>query len=240
MHRALTLGMIAGALATVGCTQARSESGGPIVGRDYKVGEFNRIDLGGAYDLTVRTGSAPTVHARGGQNVIDKLEVEVRGDTLVIRPKKKGLDIGWNSHGKVELTVTVPALRAASLAGAGDIRIDRVAGDSFEGSIAGSGDLRLDKVEVATVKFDISGAGSVNVTDGRARHAEYGITGAGDIHAKGLTSETASISIAGAGGVQASATKTANVSIVGAGDVNLAGGAKCSVSKVGAGDVHCS
>jgi hypothetical protein len=239
MRRALLLGIIAGALATVGCSQARGESGGPIVERAYQVGEFDRIDLGGAYDLTVRTGSAVTVHARGGQSVLDKMEVDVKDGTLRIRPKKNGM-FNWSHNGKVDLTVTVPALRGASLAGAGDIKIDRIAGDSFEGSVAGAGDLRLDTVEVGKLSFDIAGAGSVYVTKGRAKDASYGISGAGDIHAKGLTSETASVSIAGAGGIHANATKTADISIVGAGDVTLAGGAKCTVSKVGAGDVHCS
>ena len=240
MRRALTLGIIAATVAAAGCTEARSEDGGPIVERDYKVGEFDRIDLGGAYDLTVRTGAAPSVHARGGENVLDRMDVEVKNGTLVIRPKKKGWDLGWTSNGKVDLTITVPSLSGASLAGAGDIRIDRVAGDSFEGNIAGSGDLRVEKIEVGSLKFDVAGAGNVHAISGRAKNAEYGITGAGDIQAKGVTSETASVSITGAGGVTANATKTADVSIVGAGDVNLAGGAKCTVSKVGAGDVHCS
>ena len=240
MHRSLVLGIIAASVAAAGCTEARSESAGPIVDRDYEVGEFDRIDLGGAYDVTVRTGAAPSVHARGGQNVLDRLQVEAKNGTLIIRPDKRD---GWfnrSSNGKVAVTVTVPSLRGASLAGAGDIQIDRIAGDSFEGSIAGAGDLRVETIEVGSVKFDIAGSGSVHVAKGRARNAEYGITGAGDIHANGLTSETASVSIAGAGGVNASATKTAQVDIVGAGDVNLAGGAKCTVSKVGAGDVHCS
>ena len=107
MRRALLLGIIAGGLATVGCSQARGESGGPIVDRDYKVAEIDRIDLGGAYDLTVRTGSAVSVHARGGQNVLDRMEVDVKDGTLRIRPKKKGM-FNWTSNGRVDLTVTVP------------------------------------------------------------------------------------------------------------------------------------
>ena len=239
MKRAIKLGIMAAAAAMAGCSEARSQNGGPVTDRDYQVGEFNRIELGGAYDMTVHTGPEVSVHARGGQNVLDKLEVEVKGDTLVVRPKKEGWSWGRHSNGKVELTVTLPALRAASLAGAGGIRIDQVSGDSFEGSISGAGDLRIEKVDVGSLKFDVAGAGSIYAS-GKSRTADYGITGAGDVVAKGLTSETASISITGAGGVTANATKTANVSIVGAGDVNLAGGAKCSVSKVGSGDVNCS
>ena len=57
--------------------------------------------------------------------------------------------------------MTVPQLRAASLAGAGGIRIDKVQGDSFEGEVAGSGDLSIQSLDVGSLKVSIAGAGSV-------------------------------------------------------------------------------
>ena len=41
--------------------EARSENGGPEISRNFEVGAFDRIELQGAYDTTVRTGSAPSV-----------------------------------------------------------------------------------------------------------------------------------------------------------------------------------
>ena len=58
MKRAIALGMTAAALAAAGCTEARSENGGPAVDRNYQVGEFDRIELSGPYSATVRTGAA--------------------------------------------------------------------------------------------------------------------------------------------------------------------------------------
>jgi hypothetical protein len=239
MHRSIMFGIITASLAAAGCTEARSENGGPVAERDFKVGDFDRIELAGAYDTTVRTGSAPSVHAKGNSQALDDLEVAVRNGTLVISHKKRS-GFNWRRQGKLELTVTVPSLRGAELAGAGDIRVDRVAGDSFEGRINGAGDLHLERVEVGSLKLAISGAGTATAKAGSARNVNYSVAGAGDIHAKDVSSETASVSIAGAGGVSARATKTANVSIMGAGDVNLTGGAKCTISKMGPGDVHCS
>ena len=239
MRRAIVLGIIAAAMAAAGCTEARSENGGPAIERDFKVGEFDRIELRGAYDTTVRTGSAPSVRAKGNEDVINDLEVAVHDRKLVISHKKRN-GVSWRRQGKLELTVTVPSLRGAELAGAGDIRIDRIKGDRFEGQINGAGDLHVDTVEVGSLKLAISGAGNATAKSGSARTVDYSIAGAGDINAKDVKSETASVSVAGAGGVSAYASKTASVSIMGAGSVDLTGGARCSVSKMGPGSVNCS
>ena len=239
MKRAIVLGIAAASVAASGCSAARSEDGGPRVERDYKVGSFDRIELAGAYDTTVRTGSAPSVHAQGNQKAIDNLEVEVKGGILVIKHKNK-MSWGWGKHGKVTLTVTVPSLRGAELAGSGDINIDRVAGDSFDGAIAGSGNLKVDHLEVGKLKLAIAGSGNATAGSGRAKSAEYDIAGSGGIDAKGIAVDTASVSIAGSGNIDAQASNTASVSIMGSGDVELTGGAKCTVSKAGSGNARCS
>jgi hypothetical protein len=239
MRIAMVLGMAA-AVAATGCGQARSENGGPTVERNYGVGNFDRIDLAGAYDVTVHTGAAPGVRARGDEKMIERLVVEVRDGVLRIHPKKeRGFHWG-RSHGKITVNVTVPSLRAAQLAGAGDVRIDQVKGARFDGGIAGSGDLVIDRIEVDALKLEIAGAGSAKAVSGRAKSAAYDIAGSGGIDAKGITTETASVSIAGAGSVEAHAANTASVSIMGAGDVDVIGGAKCTISKAGAGNVRCS
>lgn len=239
MRRAFALSIAAAVIAVAGCGAARSEDGGPVVDRDYKVGSFDKIELAGSYDANVTTGGAPSVHARGNEKAIENLEVVVENGSLVIRSKNKGW--GWGSHhGKIALTVTVPSLRAAELAGSGDIKIDKVAGDSFSGAVAGSGNLSVGQVEVGNLKLEIAGSGNASAGSGRAKTADYGIAGSGGIDAKGVAVETASVSIAGSGGVDGQASNTASVSIMGSGDVNLTGGAKCTVSKAGSGNARCS
>jgi hypothetical protein len=240
MRIAIVLGMAA-AVAAAGCSRAHSEDGGPTVEKNYAVGNFDRIDLAGAYDVTVKTGANPGVQARGGEKMIEKLVVEVRDGVLRIRPEKeRGFRWGRSHHGKVTVNVTVPSVRGTRLSGAGDIRIDQVKGDEFAGEIAGAGDLTIDRVEVGALKLEIAGAGNAKAASGHAKSAEYEIAGAGGIDAKGITTETASVSIAGAGSVAAHAANTASVSIRGAGDVDVTGGAKCTISKAGAGNVRCS
>lgn len=241
MRSAIMTGVLVTALGAAGCARDRTESAGPMVQRNYEVGAFDRIELAGAYEATVRTGAAPSVHAKGGEKVLEHLVVEIDGDTLKVHPRKRGFSWGgWGKGSRVELTITVPALKAAELAGSGGMRIDRVTGDSFNGGVAGSGNLNIDRIEVEQLKIGIAGSGNANAGTGTARTVEYEIAGSGAINARGVAAEDASISIAGSGGVVAQATGTAKVDIAGSGDVDLTGGAKCSVSKAGSGDVRCS
>src|SRR4051794_20349742 len=98
------------AFSTAGCSRENVGVPGPTVERNYQVGGFDKIELAGAYDATVRTGAAPSVHAQGGENVLDRLVVEVKGDKLLIHPKQHiGFHWNWGGRdGHVQLTITVP------------------------------------------------------------------------------------------------------------------------------------
>ena len=241
MRIALAAAVIAASTATSACGQARSQDGGPVVSRNYTVGGFDQIEVAGPYNVQVRTGANVSVSARGPQSTLEHMVVEVRGNRLLIHPERqKGwFHSGWRHSGKIDVTVTVPQLRGAAIAGSGDINVDRVKGDRFEGDIAGSGSLGVNAIDVGTLKLSIAGSGGTKVAGGRAQRAEYEIAGSGDIDARNVQTQNADVSIAGSGNIAAQATGTADVSIMGSGDVEVTGGAKCSVSKAGSGSVRC-
>jgi hypothetical protein len=242
MRKSIAAAVIAASTATSACGQMHDEGAGPTVSRNYQVGNFHEIEVAGPYEVAVRTGGNPAVSAQGSQKLLDKTVVEVRGDKLVIRPESNHnfFNWGWGSHGKADFTVTVPQLSGATIAGSGDIRVDHVRGERFDGAVAGSGGLNLDSVEVGALKLSIGGSGSAKAATGKAQAADYSIGGSGDIDAGAVQTQQAKVSIAGSGSVKAHATGTADVSIMGSGDVDVSGGAKCSVSKAGSGDVRCS
>jgi hypothetical protein len=234
--------VITACAATSACGQRRSEDPGPTVSRNYQVANFQEIEVAGPYDVTVRTGANPGVSGSGPQKLMDGAVVEVRGDKLVIHPPEHHgfFNWGWGSHGKAAFSVTVPQLRAATLAGAGDLSVDNVRGDQFEGKLAGAGDLSIGSANVQSLKLSLAGAGDAKVGTGQAQSAEYSIVGSGDVDATGVTTQQLKVSIAGSGDIKAHATGAADVNIMGSGDVTVTGGAKCNISKAGSGDVHCS
>jgi putative autotransporter adhesin-like protein len=242
MRNSIAAAILAASAATGACGQMHKESAGPTISRNYPVGNFQQIEVAGPYEVAVRTGGNPSVSAEGPQKLLDRTVVVVQGDKLVIHPQEHHgwFNFSWNSHGRTHFTVTVPALSAATMAGSGDIQVDHVQGDRFDGSVAGSGGLRVDTVNVGALKLEIGGSGTAKAGAGKAQTADYSIGGSGDIEAGAVQTLQAKVSIAGSGSVKANATGTADVSIMGSGDVDIKGGAKCSVSKAGSGDVHCS
>ena len=242
MRKSIAAAVIAASTATSACGQMHHEGAGPTVSRSYQVGNFEKIEVAGPYEVSVRTGANAAVSAQGSEKLLEKTVVEVRGDKLVIRPQDHHgfFSWGWGNNGKANFTVTVPKLSGATIAGSGDIRVDHVSGNQFEGAVAGSGGLNVNSLEVGSLKLSIGGSGSAKAGAGKAQSAEYSIAGSGDIDAGGVQLQQAKVSIAGSGSVKAHSTGTADVSIMGSGDVDVSGGAKCSVSKQGSGDVRCS
>lgn len=228
------------ALLTSAChigSEAKDRDAGPSTSRTYSVGAFDKIESAGAYDLKVVSGDKPGVTATGGASLLDETEVIVENGELKIRPKNHGM-FHWSGNGtKTIFTITTPALRALSLAGAGDASIDKVSGD-FEATLAGAGDLKMATVDAGNLKLSVAGSGNISGA-GKANNLDLSIAGSGDVDVQGLATQTADISIAGAGDVRANVASTAKVSILGSGDVEISGGAKCDVSKMGGGEVKC-
>jgi hypothetical protein len=207
--------------------------------KDFQVGAFDQVALGGPHNVVVRVGSAASVRAEGDLGIIDKLDIRVEGSTLKI-DNQKGFSLGRKSHGKpLTIYVTTPALAGASIGGSGDITIDKVAGEAFDASIGGSGDIDIAAVQVKTARFSVAGSGAIRAK-GQAEMGDVSIAGSGDVLLGGLEVQRAKVAIVGSGNVQARARQTADVSIAGSGDVEISGGAKCSVSKMGSGEVRCT
>ena len=207
--------------------------------RSFEVSQFSSIELCGRHDVMVTTGGEESVRAEGDEEALDELRVRCSSGVLSLENRRHGFFGRRANRGPLTIYVTMPEIRGASIAGSGDIHVDRVAGESFRGSIAGSGDIEIDDMEVDSVQFAIAGSGDIKAA-GRARQAAVRIAGSGDGDLSELIAEEADISVAGSGDVRAHATSTARVSVKGSGDVEMSGGAKCTVSKQGSGDVRCS
>ena len=242
MRKSIAAAVMAASAATGACNHERHENLGPTTSHNYPVGNFDRIEVAGNYDVDVRTGANPSVSASGPQKLLERTVVEVKGDKLMIHPReRKGwFHMGWSNDGSARFTVTVPQVRDATIAGSGDLRVDNVRGDQFEGTVAGSGDLALANVDVHSLKLTIAGSGNAKAGAGKAQTAEYEIAGSGGVDGGGVTAERAKVSIAGSGSIKANATGAADVDIMGSGNVDVTGGAKCNVSKAGSGNVTCS
>lgn len=206
--------------------------------RTFSIADFTGVALRGSDDVDVRVGSGFTVRAEGPSAELDKLRIERDGDTLKIG-RKDGSGFNWGGHhDPVKVFVTMPRVVSAEIAGSGDMTIDHVDGQAFDGSGAGSGSLTIASLTARKTKFSIAGSGDMKLS-GAVDTLRVDIAGSGNVDAGGLKASGASVSVAGSGGVRADVTGAATVSVVGSGDVDLGKGAKCSTSKMGSGEVRC-
>jgi len=210
-----------------------SGSGGT---RGFDVADFTKVALIGADDVDVRQGATFAVTATGDSALLDRLEIRKDGATLKIG--RKDGDWKWGGEHGAKITVTLPRLAGASVAGSGDMRVDRAEG-GFSGSVAGSGDLRIAQLRGGSAELSIAGSGDIGVATGEASEISANIAGSGDIDTVGVRAERGDVSIAGSGNVRGQFTQSARISMVGSGNVQVTGGARCDVSKLGSGNAVC-
>ena len=257
MRQLLTLAS-ATALVALGASMSVAQDGAPATStsRSYHLTGFDGISVVGPHHVVVSVGPAFSVRAEGSEQTLADTEVEVEGGRLEIHPVDDGRwdrrcgDRGgrddrqdsWRCRDEYQpatFHVTLPRIEAASLAGRGDMRIDRVEGAEFSASLAGSGGLAVTTLRVDDARFSIAGSGDL-VARGSARRSRVSIAGSGNLQARDVTSGEASISIAGSGDVALTVQDDARVSIVGSGDVEISGPARCAVSRIGGGRVRCN
>lgn len=205
--------------------------------RTYAVADFSGVELRGPDDVDVTVGPAFSVRAQGDEAQLGRLKIERVGDTLRIgRIKTAG--ISWSRGEGVKVHVTMPRIAAGSIAGSGNLAIDRVEAETFKGSIAGSGDLTLGAVTTRTLRLSIAGSGDITAA-GITGAARIEIAGSGGVDGAKLAASSADISIAGSGDASARVDGPAKIAILGSGDVTLSGKPQCQTSKMGSGTVRC-
>ena len=228
-------------LPLIACSAGNAETGevaearGRGPSREYDVAGFSAVELRAADDVEVRVGPGFSVRAQGAPEELDLMEVVRDGDTLKIGRRNGGPR--WGGKG-VTVYVTMPRIAAATVAGSGDMGVDRVDGAAFSGAVAGSGDLSIGSLRVGEAALSVSGSGDLTGS-GRADRLRMQVTGSGDIDARALETGQASVSLTGSGDVRARVDGSATVSLVGSGTVDLGERARCTTSKTGSGEVRC-
>lgn len=236
------------ALAACGASSAqenregerRAEPSGETGTRSFALQNFDKVDLRGPDDVAISVGGAFAVEAEGDAAELDRLRIEVvRGELRIGREgDREWFSWGGDDSRALRIRVTMPAIRAASVTGSGDMTIDRASAESFEAAIAGSGNLTIASLEARRAAFDIAGSGDIEAA-GTAGQVDIGIAGSGNVLARDLRAETLEANIVGSGDVEAFATRTAEASLLGSGDVVVRGGARCSSNSMGSGELRC-
>ena len=197
--------------------------------RNFGISDFTKVRVDGPYRVTLTSGVAPFARASGSGPALDRLTVEVRGDTLVVQANKSG----WGGYpgenpGPVEISIGTHEISNAWVNGAGSLIIDRVRGLSFALSVQGSGRGEIAAADADQLNVSLVGTASAKLA-GKAKKLTALVRGISSLDATDLLATDASIGTEGAATVDVNVNGDAEVSSSGPATIRLAGGPNCTL-----------
>lgn len=200
--------------------------------RNFGVSGFTKIRVDGPYKVNVTTGIAPFAKASGAPAAIDRVAIDVRGDTLLVHSNPSWGGYPGTYSGPVEVSIGTHELESVSVMGAGSVAIDRAKGFRFALSVQGSGLGTIEDVEVDQLSVNLAGTASAKLT-GRSGKVTALVRGLSALDAGRLTAQNADLSADGTATIEATVTDTARVSAWGPATIRLAGGPTCELKITG-------
>jgi len=197
--------------------------------RNFGISDFTKVRVDGPYSVTFTSGVAPFARASGSGPALDRLTVEVRGDTLVVQANKSG----WGGYpgenpGPVEVSVGTHDISNAWVNGAGSLVIDRVRGLSFALSVQGSGRGEIAAADADQLNVSLVGTASAKLA-GKAKKLTALVRGISALDGTDLAATDASIGTEGAATVDANVRGEANISSSGPATIRLTGRPTCTL-----------
>lgn len=236
MLRAL-LPLLIAAPACLGCGISVDWDGPAVAGSGVRtsvtrsVTTFDRVDVGGEYDVVIRVGTAQSLVLEGDDNLLPLIRTEVRGGTLHV-----DADEDMRSREPIRITIGVAALNAVHSGGSSDIAIRDVRSDAFDASVSGSSDLTANG-DFGDLTASISGSGEIHMS-GTADRVDGRVTGSGEMDLLEVRARSARVDVSGSGGATVQVSERLDAKVSGSGDVRYRGEPAVTADVSGSGDVE--
>jgi len=238
-------------MVSVGCGPPVTGSG-DIETREFDFSDFDRLEVGYAFDVEVTQSSSYSISVTADDNIFEYIIVSRRGDSLIITMRSNRLYL----HTTQQAVITMPDLERLELSGAsrGDVS-GFVSSDKLGMYLSGassliistmkSGDATLTasgasklsgSIDMADGTFEISGASNMEL-DGDADDVRMDISGASRFLGEEFTVDDANLDLSGASSATINAQGTIDADLSGAsslyyigsptlGDIDVSGASK--------------
>lgn len=175
---------------------------GSDVTHTVEASDFDRIEVGGVFELEVTVGGDYSVILSGRQSDLDRTTVAVENGVLVLDSKERDRSGKRKliKHG-VTATITMPALNGVSIAGVVEGDIKGVSAETFEAELSGVGELDISGT-CGFLDADLSGVGELDAEELLCRSVDVKLLGVGE--ASVYASESVAAEIAGIGHIEIS------------------------------------
>ena len=204
---------------------------GVITSQTRSVSAFDRIDIGGAYDVIVRVGAARSVVLEGDDNLLPLVRTEVRNGTLHIESNE---DLEPRKDLRIE--IGIETLEGVHSGGSSDVAVRDVRSSTFDASVSGSSELTANG-EFGDLSTSLSGSGEIHM-DGTADVIDGTVSGSGELDLLRVRARAARIDVSGSGDAAVQVSERLDASVSGSGAVRYSGRPRVTSDISGSGAVE--
>jgi hypothetical protein len=173
---------------------------------------FDRIDVAGAFDVTLVDGPGYKITLEADNDLLDAISSDVFDNELRISSVRS-----FVSRTAMKATVESPPLRALNVSGNANATASALSGPSFAFTGSGSSTAKLGG-SIESLKISLAGAGRVDALE--------------------LTAQSVEVEVLGSGTAEVNAVKTLSFMVIGSGTLRYRGNPKVSRNAIGRGRVE--
>jgi hypothetical protein len=231
------LPVLLAAPAAIGCGITIDWDGPAVAGSGVRtsvtrtVAAFDRVDIGGAYDVVIRVGAAPSVVLEGDDNLLPLIRTEVRGGILHIDSEGD-----MRSRDPIRIAIGVATLNGVHSGGSSDVAVRDVRSEAFDASVSGSSELTANG-DFGDLSASISGSGEIHMS-GSADGIDGDVSGSGELDLLEVRARAARVDVSGSGGATVHVSERLDAKVSGSGDVRYRGQPAVTADVSGSGDVQ--
>lgn len=174
------------------------------IDQTHDVSGFDRIEIGGVYELDVQVGGKFSVETSGHEKEVEDMRIFVEDGALIVKHKKKTIRKRGSQNGVI-IKITMPEITGISIGGVADGKISGIDADRFEVQIGGVGGLDL---------------------SGKCKSLDIEVGGVSELDARDLKCESAEVQLGGVGEVDVYASHSVDIQTGGVAEVNVYGNPK--------------
>jgi hypothetical protein len=201
--------------------------------RNFGVRNFEKIRVEGPYRVTLKTGVPPFATATGSPAALDRIDLEMRGNVLIVRAMPStASSTDKDGLGAVDIQVGTHDLYAAELTGAGSLAIDKVKALKFDMTLGGAAYGQIDNAAIDQLSLVLVGNAAGRLS-GTAKQMTAVLRGLSTLDSSGLQVSDASIGADGPSTVRALVTKSVKLDGSGTASFSLTGRPSCTLNVKG-------
>jgi hypothetical protein len=230
---ALIFGSISFLLVFNSCNKVKGK--GDVVSETRNVSGFNAISLSMEGEVFFTPDSVYSVEIQAQQNILDVIETQVEGGTLVLKTQDHTV---LGNHDPIRIYIHAPSIKGLDVSGSGNIQAGAVMDQpDLNYNISGSGNITIDELKSKQLYGRISGSGNITGNAGSSDYANLTISGSGNLNFLDIIADTAYVTISGSGDINVYAVKYLDVTISGSGNVRYNGNPVVNMHISGSGNV---